>query len=207
MGYFQADERYQGTGTGGNVDAPWNGQIAEAGAVGRVRLTWRAPYTAVDSYGIYGQVAGGGAAAWQEWARIPAPAGEALLTLAPGAWRLCLTARRGPTDSAPTPELCWRVELPLPPLPVARTEPVGATAPAPPMVPMVPVAPLVPVVPSAPAPLPLTTPPPVPALANPQSAIRNPQSPEPEFDWAALDQALHANQAQLGRHGLFVRRS
>ena len=205
MGYFQADERYQGTEGAETVGAPWNGQIAEAGAVGRVRLTWRAPYTAVDSYGIYGQPADGGAAAWQEWVRIPAPAGAAVLTLAPGAWRLCLTARRGTTDSAPTPELCWRVELPLPPLPVTPAEPLVATAPAPP----------VPAMPSAPAPVPLTTPPPVPALANPHSAthegnptgFRTPPSPEPEFDWAALDQALHANQAQLGRHGLFVRRS
>ncbi len=192
MGYFQADERYQGTGTGGNVAAPWNVQIGEAGAGGRVRLTWRAPYTPVDSYGIYGQPADGGTPAWQEWARIPAPASEAMLTLAPGAWRLCLTARRDSTDSTPTPELGWHVAPPLPPLPVAPPQPL--------VVPM-------PVTPIAPAATPVATPPPPHTVINPQSAIRNPQSPEPEFDWTVLDQALHANQAQLGRHGLFVRRS
>ena len=185
MGYFQADERYLGQGGAeAAVETPWNVQISEAGAVGQVRLTWRAAYTPVDSYGIMGQPADGDVATWQEWARIPAPAGEALLTLAPGVWRLCLTARRGSTDSAPTPALCWRVEPPAPPLPIAP--PVTAVVPTP----------LRPAMPSAPAPVPT---PPIPTVINPPA-------PEPEFDWTAIDQALHANQAQLGRHGLFVRR-
>jgi hypothetical protein len=194
MGYFRADDKYLGVGAAGGaaseVAAPWNVQIGEAGAAGRVCLNWRAPYAPVDSYGIYVQAVTPPAPTWHEVIRVPGPATEATLTLAPGAWRLCVTARRAGADSPPTPPLAWQVAAPLPALPIAPPTPVPTpivAAPSPPPVP----APM-------PAPMPPTapTPPPVPA----------PPAPEPEFDWGAIDAALHANTAHLGRHGLFVRR-
>ncbi len=179
MGYFQADERYLSNNDTAAIEAPWNVQIGEAGAVGQMRLTWRAPYTSVDSYGLYGRPADGTTDAWQELARIPAPSIEVRLTLAPGTWQLYLTARRGTADSPPSAELRRRVEAPLP-------------AAACPLAPAVVPTPVGPAMPSAPA-------------SPPMVGVNNP--PAPEFDWTALDQALHANQAHLGRHGLFVRRA
>src|SRR5438105_3201029 len=106
MGYFRADDKYLGGGmarTAGEVAAPWNVQIGEAGAAGGVYLTWRAPYAPVDSYVVYVQAVNTPAPTWHEVVRVPAPITEAILTLAPGAWRLCVAARRAGADSPPTP--------------------------------------------------------------------------------------------------------
>src|SRR5215217_6529609 len=100
MGYFRADERYLSGVGEPRVEPPWGVSVQDAGMAGRVRVAWRRPYTPVDSYGVYGQAAGTGAAPeWRELLRVPGAATDTLLHLGPDAWRLAVRARRGTTDS------------------------------------------------------------------------------------------------------------
>jgi hypothetical protein len=100
MGYFRANERYLNGGAGEpEVAAPWGVQAQEGGLAGQWQVTWRPPYTPVDSYGVYGQAATDPAGAWQELLRVAGTAHAAAVQLGPGGWRLAVVARCGPTDS------------------------------------------------------------------------------------------------------------
>ncbi|HUS14185.1 MAG TPA: hypothetical protein VM536_04110 [Chloroflexia bacterium] len=162
MSYFHADEQYLAKAAALPPEPPWYVQVEDLGATGGYRVTWRAPYGPVDSYGIF---AAGPDGAWREIARLPGTA--MVVHLPPGGWRLGIAARRGTTDSS----------LALAAAPVVPGPAPLITVPAP----VLPPAPPTPVLRPAP-----------------------PPAPEPQFDWQALDQALHANSAYLGQHGLFV---
>src|SRR5436305_50642 len=99
MGYFRANERYLGGEADSRVDPPWGVGVQDAGQAARVRMSWRRPYTLVDSYGVYGQPTGPNAPTWQELTRVPGTAADVLLHLSAGSWRLALRARRGERDS------------------------------------------------------------------------------------------------------------
>ncbi|HMA33364.1 MAG TPA: hypothetical protein VKY74_02705, partial [Chloroflexia bacterium] len=108
MGYFRADERYLGPAAEAPVAAPWGVGVAAAGAPGCLRVGWRRPYTAVDSYAVLGRPATdpGAAQAWRELAQVPGGATEALIQPAPGTWQLIVVARRGGIASPPSAIVC-----------------------------------------------------------------------------------------------------
>ena len=188
VSYFRANERYLSGAGEPEVAPPWGVRVQEAGLTGCWLVTWRPPYTPVDSYGVYGQAADDPAGAWQPLLRVPGATHEALLHLGPGTWRVAVAARRGATDSPFAIADCglrkgdWVAGAAeaRQPAPV-----VGAAAPTEPSPP--------PTLTEAPAPTP-NPPPPTPIA-----------EPAPELDWTAIDTALRENSARLGRHGLFVR--
>ncbi len=172
MGYFRTNERYLHGGATSGAAPPWGVQVQEAGLAGRWLVTWRPPYTPVDSYGVYGQAATDPAGAWQELLRVPGTAQSAFLHLGPGGWRIAVAARQGTTDSPLAIAECG----------VQSAEWVGGTAVPP--APIAPVAPVEPVAPPAvPVPQPIiaepiaqpTDPDPDP---NPHSALRTPHCPD-----------------------------
>ena len=191
VSYFRANERYLSGAEEPEVAPPWGVRVQEAGLTGCWLVTWRPPYTPVDSYGVYGQAATDPAGAWQPLLRVPGATHEALLHLGPGTWRVAVAARRGATDSPFAIADCglrkgdWvegaasgdaQPQASVPalsePPPITIVQPTESAPPAP--------------TPNPPPPTPIA-------------------EPAPELDWTAIDTALRENSARLGRHGLFVR--